>query len=97
VVTVITRNVARAARANAAGLDGIHHHFCHLGVLAHPKVIVGTPHCDLILAMPVFLNPQERPAGAWQFIEKAVIARLRESVQLTLEQTVKFQGGILAS
>ena len=44
------RDVARPARASASGINCLVHGVQDNRMLAHPQIIVATPHCNVLLA-----------------------------------------------
>ena len=88
----IARDVARPARAGAAGLYGIHHRADDIRVMGHSQIIVGTPDGDLARFVHVVDRPGLFAALALQIGIDAVIAFGLQGAKLFREETVKIHG-----
>ena len=84
------RDVARAARTRAAGVDRVFHRLPDGGMLTHAEVVVGTPDRDFFGGLGI-MAPRlgEGAALPLQFRENAIVAFLFQRIQLRCEHGIK--------
>ena len=88
-VVVGARDVARAAGAGAAALDGFVHGGAHHRVLAHAEIVVGAPDRDLALAVRRVVRSAREAAGmAFDIGEDAVATFPAQTVEALVQQGV---------
>ena len=89
VVAVGAGNVAGPARTGAAFIDHAVHRLDHRRVLAHPEVIIGAPHSNLLgLAIDMAGGLREGTAVAFQLGKHTVAPFAFDGVELAREESL---------